>query len=719
MMVENTVLNNRYRLEKKIGQGGFARVYLATDTLLKRQVAVKILRPDITDNADFLYRFEQEAQQIAALNHPNILPVFDYGFSGDMVYLIMPYVSGGTLNQKIKDGRLSLAQTGRYLQQMADALDYAHKRNIVHRDIKPHNMLVQSDNDYLLLADFGIAKVVSATGTQSTTGAVGTPAYMSPEQLRGLISPANDIYALGCVLFQMLTGEAPYSGTTEQVITSHLVEPVPSVVARSKGLVPAAMQPVLERALAKQVEVRFRTAGEMAKAFHVILNEEITGEGTRTHFTPPTQVIAPTPPYIPPPQTGLPVAPPTQVAPWVWSPPPNPQPMIPGNYRTPVPPDKKPVAAQKPGNPLVAVLVTVFILALFSAGGTVAFFALSRPAPPVTTVANIPTNTISGATTPVPNVIPANTPRPTSPSAPTSTPRPTNTATPPQTTIVRGKIGETSTLLGHSVTVNQIEKVKTLDRATDASGMAYILVELTFEAGVDLNLTSQLLVNEPTLKDSQNYLYPFISQPFITVNKTWLITLGSSLKKGDKVKGWLAFQVPEGLQGWLFEFRVKPDFSGSVSKAQVPLDDVAPEQYSPPQTVGVEGKVGETVATNGYFLTVNKQEKSPEIQTGRTLFPNVKAAAGKQFVTLEVTFESTNNEIWAVNYGNAVLKDGEGIRYNPALRKYPAILTTDVENSTRAKGWLTYEIPLEAKNLVLEYSDTRQVKTPLKLKLGS
>src|SRR5438105_3809741 len=161
MITETSVLNTRYRLEKKVGQGGFAQVFLATDLLLERQVALKVLNPELIDDSDFLSRFSQEARAIARLDHPNILPIHDFGQAEGTAYLVTPYIDGGTLYDKMRqDKKITPALAARYLQQMASALDYAHRRNIVHRDIKPHNMLLRSEDNHLFLADFGIARVI-------------------------------------------------------------------------------------------------------------------------------------------------------------------------------------------------------------------------------------------------------------------------------------------------------------------------------------------------------------------------------------------------------------------------------------------------------------------------------------------------------------------------------------------------------------------------------
>lgn len=286
MITENSVLNTRYRLEKKIGQGGFALVYLAMDQLLKRRVAVKVLNSELTEDENFLARFEREAQSIAALEHPNILTVYDYGQAEDTAYLVTPYVEGGTLHDKLRtQKKFSLQEASQYLTQVAAALDYAHRRFIVHRDIKPQNMLLRTEDDRLLLGDFGIAKVLSSSSAQSRTGVMGTISYMAPEQLEGNVGVGTDIYALGCVLFQMLTGELPYTGPTEQVMMGHIMRPIPSIIERSQGQLPAAVQDVINRALAKKPEDRYPSAGEMAKTFYAIAN------GGTYNFQPATSPV--------------------------------------------------------------------------------------------------------------------------------------------------------------------------------------------------------------------------------------------------------------------------------------------------------------------------------------------------------------------------------------------------------------------------------------------
>ncbi|MFN8513510.1 MAG: protein kinase [Chloroflexia bacterium] len=272
MSAEGTILNGRYRLDRTAGRGGFARVYLATDLTLQRQIAVKVLDSDLVGRSpdqDFRGRFKREAQAIAALDHPNILAVHDYGESGDLIYLVMPFIEGGSLDDRLKkEGRLSPRQAATFIKQAAAALDYAHARGIVHRDIKPQNMLLRAEDDRLLLADFGIAKLLRENSSGTTRSMLmGTLSYMAPEQFQGQISPATDVYALGCMAFQMLTGALPYTGTTEQVIYSHLMAPIPNILQRGGAHLPPALQAVFERSLAKQPTARYRSAGELAQAF--------------------------------------------------------------------------------------------------------------------------------------------------------------------------------------------------------------------------------------------------------------------------------------------------------------------------------------------------------------------------------------------------------------------------------------------------------------------
>lgn len=312
MSAAGQILNGRYRMERQVGSGGFAEVYLATDLgPLGRQVAVKLLHAHLVQQRDFLARFKQEAAMLAQLKHPHILDVYDFGEAGGTIYLVMPYIAGGTLDNLLRTARyLEPMRVSRYLQQIASALDYAHSRRIIHRDLKPGNFLLD-EGDSIQLSDFGIAKLLQeATQAYSGIGVLGTLPYMAPESFRGQTGPAIDIYALGCIVFQLLTGATPFTGTTEQVMYAHSFEPIPSLVERSQGRIPPALGPVIARALAKRPEDRYATAGEFAQAFDAVVRgtpvaQEYAqppayGQPPATGAVPPTSFQSAPPTYIPP-----------------------------------------------------------------------------------------------------------------------------------------------------------------------------------------------------------------------------------------------------------------------------------------------------------------------------------------------------------------------------------------------------------------------------------
>ncbi|HKV03244.1 MAG TPA: serine/threonine-protein kinase, partial [Ktedonobacteraceae bacterium] len=195
----------RYQLERLLGRGGMAEVYLAHDERLSREVALKVISN--LSHTELLARFQREVETMGTLTHEHILPVFEYGEQGPWRYLVMPYIQQGTLSERLKTrGSLSQEAAGILLAQIASALQYAHDRGILHRDIKPSNILLRAD-DYAYVADFGIAKAVDeASGLTQTGSVIGTPEYMAPELLEQPASPSSDIYALGILLYQMLTG---------------------------------------------------------------------------------------------------------------------------------------------------------------------------------------------------------------------------------------------------------------------------------------------------------------------------------------------------------------------------------------------------------------------------------------------------------------------------------------------------------------------------------
>lgn len=273
-------------LRRLIGRGGMGAVYLAQQTRPRRTVAVKVLMPstflDQKPRADFLMRFRREADAVAALDHINIMPIYEYGEQGDLAYLVMPYVTGGTLRQLLeKRGKLSLAEAVPIIEQAAAGLDSAHAQGIIHRDLKPGNILFHADGR-VLLADFGLAKIVKdaqesdSNGQTALTSAgtiIGTPEYLSPEQGTGkLVDPRTDIYSLGIVLFQMLGGQVPFSGASPVAVAiKHALEEPPSLTEMNPDI-PPSVEAVVRKAIAKNPDDRYNSAGELAHALREAAN---------------------------------------------------------------------------------------------------------------------------------------------------------------------------------------------------------------------------------------------------------------------------------------------------------------------------------------------------------------------------------------------------------------------------------------------------------------
>ncbi|GAC1462338.1 MAG: hypothetical protein PVSMB5_00290 [Ktedonobacteraceae bacterium] len=280
-------------LQRLVGQGGMGAVYLAQQSRPRRQVAVKVLLPMTPLNpnqlAAFLERFRRETDAAASLEHPNIMPVHEYGEQDGIAYLVMPYIGGGTLRDELeREGQLSLSKVTNYLEQMAAALDFAHEHGVIHRDIKPANIMMTLEGR-LLLSDFGLVKIISEGETSQVrlTGAgapVGTPDYMAPEQVIGEeIDTRADLYSLGVILYQMLTGTTPFQGETPmQIAAQHLQIPAPSARLLRPDLPSAADQVVL-RSLAKRPADRYMLAQELARAFRsALVSSGVYLEATQT-----------------------------------------------------------------------------------------------------------------------------------------------------------------------------------------------------------------------------------------------------------------------------------------------------------------------------------------------------------------------------------------------------------------------------------------------------
>jgi len=261
----STALAARYKVQRELGQGGMARVFLAHDLKYERAVAVKVLRPELATEVGPA-RFLREIQIAARLHHPHILPLYDSDQTDGLVYYVMPYIEGETLRHRLaRERQLPIGDALRIAREVADALSYAHSCNVVHRDIKPANILL--DAGHALVADFGIARAMGA-GDSSTGHIVGTPTYMSPEQVEGRehLDGRSDIYSLGAVLFEMLVGEPPFRGTTVMaVIANRLSGPAPSPRA-FRELVPDAVDGAVRKAMATLPADRFTTAAQFAEA---------------------------------------------------------------------------------------------------------------------------------------------------------------------------------------------------------------------------------------------------------------------------------------------------------------------------------------------------------------------------------------------------------------------------------------------------------------------
>lgn len=291
----------RYHIERELGRGGTAIAYLAQDPYMKRAVVVKVLLREYLGDSEFMTRFRHEAEVVAALEHPYIVPVYDFGEHEQRPFIVMRYMAGGSLRERLGPTiEFPSRDIAVIIQRVAEALEEAHTRNIIHRDIKPANLLLDARGQ-VYLADFGIAKMASRAQQMTVTGVVmGTPEYMSPEQALGQkeVDKRSDVYSLGVILFQLLTGDMPYKADTGMgVALAHITSPIPDALALRPTLNPA-WQVIINRVLAKAPEGRFPSALALAEAVQQVAR------------TPSAPTLAPT---APPPPTTAPLSPPTRI----------------------------------------------------------------------------------------------------------------------------------------------------------------------------------------------------------------------------------------------------------------------------------------------------------------------------------------------------------------------------------------------------------------------
>ncbi|MCL6588441.1 MAG: Stk1 family PASTA domain-containing Ser/Thr kinase [Firmicutes bacterium] len=288
------ILGNRYRLIELIGEGGMALVYKAECSLLCRTVAIKILRPQYASDAEFVERFRREARAAASLSHPNIVNIYDVGQEDGMDFIVMEYIPGCALKSIIaREAPLSVERALDITGQILEGLNHAHQRNIIHRDIKPHNILVTPEGR-IKVADFGIARALSAGSLTQTGEVMGSVQYSSPEQTKGLmIGPQSDLYSCGCVLYELLTGKVPYKGDTPIAIAfQHLQGGIPPVRQVRTDITPE-VESILNKALAKDLSERYPSALAMLKDIHSLRLNIGHEDGIPEEDDEPTQIWKP------------------------------------------------------------------------------------------------------------------------------------------------------------------------------------------------------------------------------------------------------------------------------------------------------------------------------------------------------------------------------------------------------------------------------------------
>lgn len=306
-MNEGTLLNNRYQLLERLGTGGMAEVFRARDVMLDRYVAIKVLRKDYTENQAFQDRFRQEARAAANLSHPNIVTVHDFGLGEGQLYIVMENVPGTDLKTLIrKRGRFRVEEAIPLMVQACAGLGYAHRAGLVHCDVKPHNMLVTPDQR-LKVTDFGIARALATILPGERTDVVwGSPQYFAPEQAAGEApSPASDVYSLGVVLYEMLSGTPPFTATSADELARLHIEAEPIPIREYVPDIPSALEEIVMKVLSKEPSARYRTADQLGRVLLRFGNQR-DEEPTPLSLTPEVATTYQRPEPVPLPQSALP-----------------------------------------------------------------------------------------------------------------------------------------------------------------------------------------------------------------------------------------------------------------------------------------------------------------------------------------------------------------------------------------------------------------------------
>lgn len=290
-MNEGALLNNRYQILERLGSGGMAEVFRARDQMLDRYVAIKVLRTDYTANAGFQERFRQEARAAANLSHPNIVTVHDFGLDDGQLFIVMEYIPGTDLKSLLrKRGRFTVDEATPLMIQACAGIGYAHRAGLVHCDVKPHNMMVTPDQR-LKVTDFGIARALATIRPGERSDVVwGSPQYFSPEQAAGeMPSPASDVYSLGVVMYEMLTGTLPFTASTAEDLARLHINAQPIPLHEYVPDVPSALEEIIMKVLSKEPSARYRTADQLGR---VLLK---FGTQRETVATPAALALALTP----------------------------------------------------------------------------------------------------------------------------------------------------------------------------------------------------------------------------------------------------------------------------------------------------------------------------------------------------------------------------------------------------------------------------------------